>query len=182
MYVCRCILRPGKYMFLGASSLRSLAYISYNFFCWYIWGACPPPPIPKSWLRCGPSLQKWLPFFSSSSSFFFFLLACQLFPPESEEWTLFRWGFFFFFFFFWGGGLVSSKFWCPLRKPKPPPQCPPTEKNPSYATVEPVRSPPFFTLLRHIPTKIWSEYPPPPGSLSLCRVSLLSVKTWMEET
>ena len=39
---------------------RSLAHISYNFFCWYIWGTCPPPPpppIPKSWLRY--SLAYW---------------------------------------------------------------------------------------------------------------------------
>ena len=100
---------------------RSLAHMSYIFFCRYIWGACPPPPpIPKSWLRYCPSLQKWLPFF------LFFLLAYQLVPPEMR--TLFMWG-----IFFWrgggGGGSLSDQ---NFGAPHPP--VPPYWSNPSYAT------------------------------------------------
>ena len=115
-----------EYMFLR----HSLAHISYNLFCRYIWGACPPPPppppsIPKSWLRYCLSLQKWLLFFV-----FLLLLACQL---SAGKWGPFlgAWG-----LFFWreggggGGRACQIKMLVPppppYENPRPPP--PPTEK------------------------------------------------------
>ena len=106
-----------EYMFLR----RSLAHISYNLFCRYIWGAC--PPIPKSWLRY------ILPIPTELITFFlFFLLACQL--------SAGKWGRILGedFFFLAGWGLVSSKILVPPYEnptpPPPPPPVPPYWKNP----------------------------------------------------
>ena len=125
MYVCRCILRPENICFWGA---RSLAHISYNFSVG-TFGGLPPSPIPKSWLRYCPSLQKWLPFF-----FFFFacLSAC----------SAGKWGPFLGedFFFAVGGGGGGGGGACQLKilvppttTQDPPPPLPPYWKNPSYA-------------------------------------------------
>ena len=37
-----------------------------------------------------------------------------------------------------------------------------TLELPAFSRLSSFRSPPCFTLPRHIPTKIWGEYPPPP--------------------
>ena len=51
-------------------------------------------------------------------------------------------------------------------------------RSPAFLCSHSIRSPPFFTLPRHIPTKIWGEYPPPPpppGSPSLTCSCLASI-------
>ena len=65
------------------------------------------------------------------------------------------------FFFLRGGGLSAQNVGAPLRKPKaPPPQCLPTEKNPSYATVCSGidQLPPLLSTLRS--TGGWTFVPP----------------------
>ena len=93
-----------------------------QFFLSVHLGGLPPPPKPKSWLRYGPSLQKWLIFFVC-------VLACQLLPPETSEDPFLGEYYFFGGGGGGGGGLSAQNFGSPYENPSPPPPpVPPTEK------------------------------------------------------
>ena len=104
--IMQMYLETWKYMILR----RSLAHISYNFFCKYQ---------KAGYVKYCPSLQKWLPFF-------FFYLPVSLFRRKMR--TLFRWG----FFFGRGGGACQLNILVPPYE-NPRPHSAPYWKNPSYA-------------------------------------------------
>ena len=97
---------------------RSLAHISYNFFCWYIWGAFPPAPPPPHTKK----LATLLPIPTEVITFFLVLFACLSACSAGK-----RGPFFGEVFFFGGGGGGGGRarqlkiFSAPLRKPKAPP-------------------------------------------------------------
>ena len=90
------------------------------FFCWCIWGACPPPPYQKAGYATAPTAHPY------RGDYFFFLFLTCLSACSTGKWGPFSGE--DFFFFLGGGGLSAQNVSAPRRKPKAP-QCPPTQKK-----------------------------------------------------